>query len=76
MAYNPLTPEEEYVILRKGTEMPFRGEYTNNKAAGTYIHAGAMHLYIYRKINLILIAGGPVLMMKFRSSKACTRCRW
>lgn len=37
MAYNQLTPEEERVILRKGTEMPFTGEYDNNKATGTYI---------------------------------------
>ena len=34
---NELTPEEEYVILRKGTERPFSGEYYNTKAAGTYI---------------------------------------
>lgn len=37
MAYNPLTKEEERVILHKGTEMPFTGEYDNNKASGTYI---------------------------------------
>ncbi len=36
MEYNQLTPEEERVILHKGTEMPFRGAYTNNKAAGIY----------------------------------------
>lgn len=36
-AYNQLTPEEEYVIVRKGTERPFTGEYTNNKATGTYV---------------------------------------
>jgi methionine-R-sulfoxide reductase len=35
--YNELTPKEAYVILQKGTEMPFTGEYTNNKKAGTYI---------------------------------------
>lgn len=35
--WNKLTPEEERVILHKGTEMPFTGEYTDNKAAGTYI---------------------------------------
>jgi peptide-methionine (R)-S-oxide reductase len=37
MKYNPLTPEEEYVILRKGTEPPFTGEYTHHKASGTYV---------------------------------------
>jgi methionine-R-sulfoxide reductase len=36
-AYNPLSPEEERVILRKGTERPFTGEFTDAKAAGTYI---------------------------------------
>jgi peptide methionine sulfoxide reductase msrA/msrB len=34
--YNSLTPEEEYVILRKGTERPNSGKYTNNKSAGIY----------------------------------------
>ena len=37
MEYNKLTLEEEYVILKKGTEMPFTGEYTNNKTSGTYL---------------------------------------
>jgi methionine-R-sulfoxide reductase len=37
MTYNQLTPEEERVILRKGTERPFIGEYTNHKESGTYI---------------------------------------
>lgn len=36
MTYNKLTPEEEYVIVHKGTEIPFTGEYTGNKATGTY----------------------------------------
>jgi peptide-methionine (R)-S-oxide reductase len=35
--YNPLTPEESRVILGKGTERPYVGEYTDLKAAGTYI---------------------------------------
>jgi peptide-methionine (R)-S-oxide reductase/peptide methionine sulfoxide reductase msrA/msrB len=37
MAYNKLTPEEEYIILYKGTERPFTGELLDNKQAGTYV---------------------------------------
>ena len=36
-AYNPLTAAEARVILQKGTEYPGTGEYTDHKAAGTYI---------------------------------------
>lgn len=35
--FNALSKAEEYVILHKGTERPFTGEYTDNKAAGTYV---------------------------------------
>ena len=35
--YNKLTPAEEYVILQKGTERAYTGEYTDNKESGTYI---------------------------------------
>jgi peptide methionine sulfoxide reductase msrA/msrB len=37
MKYNELTPQEEAVILGKGTERPFTGLYVDNKAKGTYI---------------------------------------
>lgn len=35
--YNQLTSEEEHVILRKGTEQPFKGEYDDFYLEGTYI---------------------------------------
>ncbi len=36
MKYNELTPAEERVIMQKGTEAPWTGEYLNNKKAGVY----------------------------------------
>jgi methionine-R-sulfoxide reductase len=37
MKLNPLTPEEERIIVHKGTEAPFSGEYDHTFDAGTYI---------------------------------------
>jgi peptide methionine sulfoxide reductase msrA/msrB len=37
MKYNPLTPEEEKVIIHKDTERPFSGKYVNTREKGTYI---------------------------------------
>jgi methionine-R-sulfoxide reductase len=37
MEYNKLTPEEEYIILHKGTERPFTGALLNNHAQGLYV---------------------------------------
>ncbi len=35
--WNKLTPEEERVIVHKGTERPFIGKYTDNEEHGTYV---------------------------------------
>ena len=37
MKCKTLSPEEERVIVHKGTEMPFTGEYVYNKDDGTYV---------------------------------------
>ena len=37
MKLNRLTPEEEAVIVGKGTEMPFSGEYEHNFSEGIYV---------------------------------------
>jgi len=37
MKLNPLTPEEESVIVNKGTEEPFTGKYCDYKGKGTYV---------------------------------------
>lgn len=34
---NKLTDEEKRVIIDKGTEAPFTGEYVNNKKEGVYV---------------------------------------
>lgn len=35
--FNVLTDFEKHVILKKGTERPYSGEYTKTKDAGTYV---------------------------------------
>ncbi len=37
MHFNELTPDEERVIVNKGTERPFTGKYYLNKENGTYL---------------------------------------
>ncbi len=37
MSYNKLNPEEERILLHKGTEQAFTGEYNDLKAEGTFV---------------------------------------
>ncbi|MHB8361425.1 MAG: methionine-R-sulfoxide reductase [Thermoplasmataceae archaeon] len=37
MNYRKLNKDEEKIIIHKGTEMPYSGEYENNFSKGTYI---------------------------------------
>ncbi len=37
MHLNKLTEEEAKIIIHKGTEMPFTGEYNDNTAHGVYV---------------------------------------
>lgn len=37
MKYNKLTLEEEFIIVNKGTERPFSGEYNNHFRPGIYV---------------------------------------
>jgi methionine-R-sulfoxide reductase len=47
MRYKKLTPEEEIVIVHKGTEMPFTGKYYAFWERGTYV-CKRCHAPLYR----------------------------
>ncbi|MBN1838692.1 MAG: methionine-R-sulfoxide reductase [Campylobacterales bacterium] len=47
MNLNPLTPEEEHIIVHKGTEMPYAGEYNDFYEEGVY-HCKRCHSPLYR----------------------------
>lgn len=48
--FNELTPEEERVILRKGTEFPGTGKFNSHKQPGTYV-CRQCNAPLYRSAN-------------------------
>ena len=48
--YRELSPEEEYVILGKGTEKPFTGEYDNLYEKGNY-HCRQCDALLYSSVD-------------------------
>lgn len=48
--FRKLNEFEQYVILKKGTERPFTGEYTTNKEKGTY-HCKQCNAPLYRSAD-------------------------
>jgi methionine-R-sulfoxide reductase len=46
-SWRKLTPAEESVIVRRGTERPYSGEYEHTTAAGTY-HCKRCNAVLYR----------------------------
>ena len=48
--YRELTPEEEYVILGKGTERPFTGEYDDFYERGNY-HCRQCDALLYSAVD-------------------------
>ncbi len=48
--YNKLTPEEEQIIIHKGTERPFTGKYNDFYEKGTY-HCKRCNALLYRSTD-------------------------
>ena len=50
ISHNHLTPEEERVILQKGTEPPFSGKYDNFYEKGSY-HCKQCNALLYQSVD-------------------------
>lgn len=60
--YRKLNPEEQYVILHKGTEAPFSGEFENFSKQEFIIANNAIKHYTILQANFIVVVAGLVLM--------------
>ena len=54
-----LTPKEFYILREKGTEPPFSGKYTNNKARGIYVCAGCKNELFSSEVKFDSGSGWP-----------------
>ncbi len=50
MKLYPLTPSQKHIIIDKGTEAPFSGEYETMDAAGTFV-CRQCHQPLYRSVR-------------------------
>ena len=61
-----LTNQEKEIIVNKGTESPFSGEYNNHFDAGILYVVLVQIYYMSQPLNLIQDVDGRLLMMKFQ----------
>ncbi len=66
MKYNDLTPEEERVLVHKGTERPFSGDYEHHWEGGTYLckrcnASSRFFSWLRKRCALIIITPSAVM---------------
>ena len=68
--YRELTPDERWVILQKGTERPFTGEYDDFYQKGSY-HCKQCDALLYQSVDKFKSGCGDRLRQLRWSSGTC-----